>query len=317
MVATSLRAAALLIVCTAVLAAQTVSTITGTVTAGGRGQAGVAVRVFRPGEITAVATAATDTEGRYRLTTAPGVYRLEFQLAGFDIAIRPGVVVLPDSSLAMDVVMARSGAASLGDAIGELQPGEVGVHIDTIFGTILLAIDTKHAPVTAANFLRYVDAGLYNGGQFHRATRPDNYTPLLPNRPMMELIQGGINPDRRADGFPAIPLERTSVTGLKHVAGTVSMARGAAADTATSDFFILLDDQPSLDAGGKRFDDGQGAAAFGRVIFGLGVVRKIQQRPVEGQNLTPPILILKIGRMNQLDVSVSRPLPSRLNRRHQ
>jgi len=301
----------------AVLAAQTVPTITGTVTADGRGQTGVAVRVFRPGETTAAATAATDADGRYRLTTAPGVYRLEFQLAGFDTAIRPGVVLLPDSSLAMDVVMTRSGAASVGDAIGELQPGEVGVHIDTPFGTILLAIDAKHAPITAANFLRYVDAGLYNGGRFHRATRPDNYTPLLPNRPMMELIQGGINPDRRADGFPAIPLERTTVTGLKHLAGTVSMARGTAADTATSDFFILLDDQPSLDAGGKRFDDGQGAAAFGRVIFGLGVVRKIQQRPVEGQNLTPPVPILKIGRMNQLDVSVSRLLPSRSNRRHQ
>jgi peptidyl-prolyl cis-trans isomerase A (cyclophilin A) len=317
MVAASLRAAALMVVCTAVLTAQTVSTVTGTVSAGGRGLAAVAVRVCRPGEIIAVATVATDAEGRYRLTTAPGVYRLEFQAAGFDTAIRPGVVLLPDSSLAMDVVMARSGTGSVGDAIGELQPGEVGVHIDTTFGTILLAIDTKHAPVTAANFLKHVDAGLYNGGRFHRATRPDNYTPLLPNRPMMELIQGGINPDRRADGFPAIPLERTTVTGLKHVAGTVSMARGTAADTATSDFFILLDDQPSLDAGGKRFDDGQGGAAFGRVIFGLGVVRKIQQRPVQGQNLTPPILILRIGRMNQPEVSVSRPLPSRSNRRRQ
>ena len=279
-------------------------------TSGSRGQSGVAVRVFRPGQTTAIATVVTDASGKYLLTIAPGVYRLEFQLAGFDTVVRPGVVLLPDSALAIDVVLARSGTA-ITDSIGELQGGEVGVHIDTIFGTILLAIDTKHAPVTAANFLRYVDAGLYTNGQFHRATRPDNYTPLLPNRPMMELIQGGINPDRRADGFPAIPLERTSVTGLKHVAGTVSMARGTAADTATSDFFILLDDQPSLDAGGKRFDDGQGAAAFGRVIFGLGAVRKIQQQPVQGQNLTPPVLILRIGRMSQSEVSAFRPLPSR------
>jgi peptidyl-prolyl cis-trans isomerase A (cyclophilin A) len=315
MIAASLRVAALLLICVGILTAQTVSTITGTVTAGERGLAGVAVRVFRPGETTALATAVTDADGRYRLTTAPGVYRLEFQATGFATAIRPGVVLLRDSSLEMNVVMARNGTGSVGDAIGDLQAGEVGVHIDTIFGTILLAIDTKHAPITAANFLKYVDAGLYNGGQFHRATRPDNYTPLLPNRPAMELIQGGINPARRADGFPAIPLERTTVTGLKHVAGTVSMARGTAADTATSDFFILLDDQPSLDAGGKRFDDEQGAAAFGRVIFGLGVVRKIQQRPVQGQNLTPPILMLKIGRMNQLEVSASRPLPSRSNPR--
>ena len=83
----------------------------------------------------------------------------------------------------------------------------------------------------------------------------------------MELIQGGIDPARADKAFPPIPLERTSVTGLKHVAGTVSMARGTAADTATSDFFILLDDQPSLDFGGKRFDDGQGAAAFGLAFW--------------------------------------------------
>jgi peptidyl-prolyl cis-trans isomerase A (cyclophilin A) len=114
---------------------------------------------------------------------------------------------------------------------------------------------------------------------------------------MMELIQAGIDPARQAKGFPPIPLERTSVTGLRHVAGTVSMARGTAADTATSDFFILLDDQPSLDAGGKRFDDEQGAAAFGRVVFGMGVVRQIQGQPVQGQNLVPPVLILWASRV--------------------
>ena len=173
------------------------------------------------------------------------------------------------------------------------------VRIETPLGNIDLAIDTKRAPVTSANFLKYVDGGLYNGGRFHRATRPDNYTPTPPNRPAMELIQGGINPDRRNDGFPAIPLERTSVTGITHVAGVVSMARGNAADTATSDFFILLDDQPSLDHGGMRFDDGQGAAAFGRVVAGLEVVRKIQQQPVEKQVLTPPVTILKIARVTK------------------
>ena len=123
-------------------------------------------------------------------------------------------------------------------------------------------------PVTTANFLKYVDGGFYDGGRFHRATRQDNYIPAPPNRPMMEIIQGGINPARQPEGFPAIPLERTSVTGLKHLAGVVSMARGTTADTARSDFFILLDDQPSLDFGGKRFDDGQGGAAFGWVVKG-------------------------------------------------
>jgi peptidyl-prolyl cis-trans isomerase A (cyclophilin A) len=177
------------------------------------------------------------------------------------------------------------------------QQAEVRVRIETSFGQIDLAIDTRRAPITATNFLKYVDAGLYDGGRFHRATRPDNYKPAPPNRPPMELIQGGINPDRRAEAFPPIPLERTSVTGLTHVVGIVSMARGAEADTARSDFFILLDDQPSLDFGGKRFDDAQGAAAFGRVVAGLDVVRKIQQQPVKDQSLTPPVTILKIARI--------------------
>jgi len=180
---------------------------------------------------------------------------------------------------------------------GAPQAGEVLVALDTPYGRIELAIDTKRAPVTAANFLKYVGAGLYDGGRFHRATRADNYTPAPPNRPLLEIIQAGINPAKKSEGFPPIPLERTSVTGIKHVVGTVSMARGAAADSAMSDFFILLNDQPSLDFGGMRFDDGQGAAAFGRVVSGLEVVRKIQQQPVEQQRLTPPVPILKAARL--------------------
>lgn len=174
-----------------------------------------------------------------------------------------------------------------------LQPGEVLVRFETSLGVIEIAVDTKRAPVTAANFLKYVDGGLYDGGRFHRATHAGNYTPQLPNRPLLEVVQAGINPERRRDGFGPIPLERTSITGLRHVVGTVSMARAPGADTATSDFFICLNDQPSLDFGGLRFDDGQGAAAFGRVIRGMDVAREIQKQPVEAQRLTPPIAILK------------------------
>ena len=178
-----------------------------------------------------------------------------------------------------------------------LDPGEVLVRVDTALGAIEIAVDTKRAPITAANFLKYVDGGFYDGGRFHRATRPDNYIPTPPDKPAMEIIQAGINPERRRDGFPAIPLERTSVTGLKHVAGTVSMARTPAADSARSDFFICLDDQPSLDFGGKRFDDGQGGGAFGRVVTGMDVVRRIQQQPVVKQSLTPPVTITRIARI--------------------
>jgi peptidyl-prolyl cis-trans isomerase A (cyclophilin A) len=186
-----------------------------------------------------------------------------------------------------------------------VKEGEVLVRVETAQGSIDIAVDTKHAPITAANFLRYVDARLYDGGQFHRATRPDNYTPVLPDKPPMEIIQARIDPARRSEGFPPIPLERTSLTGIKHVVGTVSMARTPAADSARSDFFICLDDQPSLDFGGKRFDDGQGGGAFGRVVKGMDVVRRIQQQPVDlkaatpmgRQTLAPPVTITRMSRV--------------------
>jgi peptidyl-prolyl cis-trans isomerase A (cyclophilin A) len=188
-----------------------------------------------------------------------------------------------------------------------MQPksGEVLVRIETPLGNIDVAVDAAHAPITAANFLKYVDAKLYDGGRFHRATRPDNYVPQLPERPPMQIVQAGINPARARDGFPPIALERTTTTGLKHVAGTVSMARLAAADSATSDFFICLDDEPSLDFGSKRYEDGQGFAAFGRVVSGLDVVARIQQQPTNRsadtpagrQALTPPVTITHVSRI--------------------
>lgn len=175
--------------------------------------------------------------------------------------------------------------------------GEVPVRIETPFGNVDLAIDVARAPITAGNFLKYVDGGFYDGGRVHRATRADNYKPNLPNRPLLEIIQADINPARSGERFPPIPLERTSVTGLTHVVGTVSMPRGDAADSARSGFVIHLNDQPSLNHGGMRFDDGQGTAAFGRVVAGLDVVRTIQRQPVEGQSLTPPIEIKKAYRL--------------------
>jgi peptidyl-prolyl cis-trans isomerase A (cyclophilin A) len=244
----------------------------------------------------------SNADGTYRVPNlVRGIYRVDFSLAGFRTLTHAGVVLLPAEHLELDVrLTAEPGQARSsveGDTVTALAPGEVRVRLETPHGSIDLAIDTARAPATARNFLQYVDGGFYDGGRFHRATRPDNYTPAPPDRPMMEIIQGGINPDRRAEGFPPIALERTSVTGLKHVRGTVSMARAAGADTARSDFFILLDDQPSLDFGGKRFEDGQGGAAFGRVVAGMDVVRAIQQQPVKGQSLTPPVPILKAYRL--------------------
>lgn len=173
-------------------------------------------------------------------------------------------------------------------------PRPVRVLIQTELGDIEAEIDTVHAPISAANFLKYVDGGHYDGGRFHRTVKlnPDNQ----PNNQIkIEVIQAGINPDRRRDGFPPIPLERTNKTGLKHKNGTLSMARNGP-DTATSDFSICIGDQPELDFGGQRNADGQGFAAFGQVVKGMDVVKKIQAAPAEGQSLRPPIKILKIIR---------------------
>lgn len=248
----------------------------------------------------------TDREGRFRLADVPpATYMVRFELSGFITYARPRLVLAAGTPASLTVALELG---PLREPIDRAAPvptftlaaGEVAVAVETSAGTFHIAVDTKRAPITATNFLKYVDAGLYDQGRFHRATRADNYTPALPNRPMMNIIQGGINPERRAEGFAAIPLERTSVTGITHVTGVVSMARGTGADTATSDFFVLLDDQPSLDFGGRRFDDGQGGAAFGHVLSGLDVVRKIQQQPVDGQNLSAPVTIRRVWRVGSV-----------------
>ena len=167
------------------------------------------------------------------------------------------------------------------------------VLIKTEFGDIAVEICQDKAPVTAANFLRYVDAGLYDGSVFHRTVTLDNQPT---NTVKIEVTQGGQLD--AAKSFPAIPLERTSVTGIMHLDGVISMARSGP-DTATSSFFFCINDQPSLDYGGKRNADGQGFAAFGRVVAGMEVVRKIQKQPAEGQNLKPQVKIISISRIEQ------------------
>jgi peptidyl-prolyl cis-trans isomerase A (cyclophilin A) len=171
--------------------------------------------------------------------------------------------------------------------------GVVQIVIETERGDIAVALDSAHAPVTVTNFLRYVDGGFYTGGVFHRTVTRANQ----PNDTVrIEVIQGGPNPERQGNGFPPIEIERTSVTGLKHRDGTLSMAR-AGPNTATSDFFICIGDQPSLDFGGHRNRDGQGFAAFGQVTSGMDVVRAIQGSAAQSQRLTPPIAIRRIRRV--------------------
>lgn len=177
----------------------------------------------------------------------------------------------------------------------------VRVLVQTELGDIVLEVDQARAPATAANFLRYVDAGHYDGGTWHRTVKMDNQPESAVK---IEVIQAGVNPEFAKAGFPAIPIERTSVTGLLHKDGVISMAR-VAPDSATSGWFICINDQPSLDFGGARNPDGQGFAAFGRVVSGMDVVRKIQHAPsssdrktnTEAQRLTPPIKIIKAARL--------------------
>jgi peptidyl-prolyl cis-trans isomerase A (cyclophilin A) len=186
-------------------------------------------------------------------------------------------------------------------ALVSTQSQAVGVRVQTELGDIVIEVDPVKAPLTTANFLKYVDTGHYDGGMFHRTVKMDNQ----PESPVkIEVIQAGVNPDRAKEGFAPIPLERTSLTGILHKDGVVSMARGAP-DSATSGWFVCINDQPSLDFGGNRNPDGQGFAAFGRVITGMDIVRKIQAAPsstsratnTEAQRLTPPIKVLKVARV--------------------
>jgi peptidyl-prolyl cis-trans isomerase A (cyclophilin A) len=170
--------------------------------------------------------------------------------------------------------------------------GPVRVIFETAAGEIEAEIDTVRAPITAANFLKYVDAGLFDGGRFFRTVRPDNQV----DKPVkIAVIQAAGSRERRSEFFPAIALERTNVTGLSHKDGTLSMARSTP-DTARDSFSICVGDQPALDFGGARQPDGQGFAAFGQVVRGMDVVRKIQASAAEGEALTPAIGILRVRR---------------------
>ena len=169
----------------------------------------------------------------------------------------------------------------------------IRVRIETPLGNIEAEVDSAKAPSTAMNFLAYVDAGAYTRSRFHRTVRADNQ----PNDSVrIAVVQASIDTSTGARDRAPIALERTNVTGLRHLDGTLSMARGGP-DTATSSFFICIGDQPSLDFGGHRNLDGQGFAAFGRVTKGMDVVRKIQASAAEAQRLTPPVPISRIVRI--------------------
>ena len=195
-------------------------------------------------------------------------------------------------------VLAGVGALAATSAIAQAPPaGPPRVTIQTPLGDITVELAADKAPVTSANFLRYVDAGRFNGSVFYRAMT------VLAN-PLTGLIQGGAKNDP-AKAFPPIAHEGTKMTGLTHRDGTLSMARYGPG-TATSEFFICLGDLSSLDEDPSQPGDNAGFAAFGHVVAGLDVVKAIVKAPVsptkgesdgmKGQMLDPEVPILSAKR---------------------
>jgi peptidyl-prolyl cis-trans isomerase A (cyclophilin A) len=179
------------------------------------------------------------------------------------------------------------------------------VSIETEAGVIEAVLDDQKAPVTVANFLKYVDAGQYDGAEFFRTVRtnPDNQPKVSVK---IDVVQAQVSPASRGKSFGPIPLERTRDTGLKHLDGSLSMPRSTP-DSATSGFSICIGPQPEMDFGGRRNSDGQGFAVFGRITSGMEIVRKIHASPsgpsgaADGvsagdQRLTPAVKILSIRR---------------------
>jgi peptidyl-prolyl cis-trans isomerase A (cyclophilin A) len=171
------------------------------------------------------------------------------------------------------------------------------VVIETKFGNIKVELFPQKAPATVSAFLRNIDSGYFKNSSFYRVLRNDNQvTGALHSY----LIQGGIwqsDPGIKKK-FKQIPHEPTSQSGILHTRGTISMARNEPG-SATSEFFICIDDEPGFDYGGQNNPDGAGYAAFGKVVEGMVTVDRIYRQPEDQQQFTPPVTILNIARLKQ------------------
>lgn len=175
---------------------------------------------------------------------------------------------------------------------GEGAAPETLVRMETDFGPIVIAVDERAAPITSTNFLRYVDEERWSGAHFYRVVTSDNQ----PNNSVrIAVIQGGLGWEESDASLPPIRHETTKETRRAHLSGTISMARNEPG-TASSEFFICLGPQPELDFGGARNPDGQGFAAFGRVIDGMDVVRRIHALRETDQLLDKTVAIHAIRR---------------------
>ena len=166
----------------------------------------------------------------------------------------------------------------LGAAAAAATVAPPGVVVLTALGPIRMRLYPDRAPLSCADFLQYIATRAYDGGRFFRTVRPDNDH----GAPKIDVIQGGIRPGVKVG--PSIAHEGTGKTGLLHVDGTVSLPRDTPGSASGAEIFICIGAQPALDAGGMRNPDRQGFAAFGRVVDGMDVVRRIWGMKASGRS---------------------------------
>ena len=179
------------------------------------------------------------------------------------------------------------------------KPGLVRVRIETTAGNFTLGLEARRAPATTKNFLQYVDDGRLNGADIYRVARARK-------APHIGFVQGGIRSDATRI-LPPFPLETTRMTGLRHVDGTISMARRAGPDSAGGNFFITVGPNPGMDWSTAH----PGYAAFGRVIDNMPLVRRILAMPtggrMNGTMLMRPIRIVRAVRLDGVAHRSGRP----------
>jgi peptidyl-prolyl cis-trans isomerase A (cyclophilin A) len=188
-----------------------------------------------------------------------------------------------------------AGAVALGLGLAHGAEARTTVVLETELGTIEIEVFEQAAPLSSGSFLTFVEAGLLDGGFFYRTVSPANDH----GEPTISVIQGGL--PEGGDRPGPVAHESTEMTGIRHEDGIVSLARAEVGTASGAAFFICIGDQPGLDYGGMRNTDGQGFAAFGRVVAGMDVVHAIHRREAkgpsespytEGQMLTDPVKIL-------------------------
>ena len=173
----------------------------------------------------------------------------------------------------------------------------IPISMETELGPIQLELYPDRAPITVSNFLRYVDENRYEDFHFYRVVHMENQPD---NDVKIEVIQGGLGFDKHPMELPTIVHETTDKTGIRHLNGTLSMAR-MEPGTASSEIFICINDQPELDYSGKRNPDGQGFSTFGKVISGMDVIRKIQLLPETKQMLDKVVKVNSIQKNGDID----------------